>query len=237
MMYELLAHVYDALVKDDEATACWVELIKAHIPGKELLELACGSGEITIALAKEGYHVHASDLSYDMIEEAKKKEGSEQVAWSVKDMCDLHMDTCYDGILCLCDSFNYLLKEEQVRALFQGAFHHLKDAGVFLVDMHSMDRLTEFEEEYNEAGHVKNLEYQWTITSEEDRIYQNFAFYDSAGRVTLEQHEQRVYEPAWILAELKEAGFQVEIFTDFTQAGICAGEKQFYICRKAGGIQ
>ena len=23
MMYELLAHVYDALVKDDEATACW----------------------------------------------------------------------------------------------------------------------------------------------------------------------------------------------------------------------
>ena len=30
MMYELLAHVYDALVKDDEATACWVELIKAQ---------------------------------------------------------------------------------------------------------------------------------------------------------------------------------------------------------------
>ena len=48
MMYELLAHVYDALVKDDEATACWVELIKAHIRGTELLELACGSGEITM---------------------------------------------------------------------------------------------------------------------------------------------------------------------------------------------
>ena len=38
MMYELLAHVYDALVKDDEATACWVELIKAHIRGTELRE-------------------------------------------------------------------------------------------------------------------------------------------------------------------------------------------------------
>ena len=46
MMYELLAHVYDALVKDDEATACWVELIKAHIRGTELLELACGSGKL-----------------------------------------------------------------------------------------------------------------------------------------------------------------------------------------------
>ena len=39
MMYELLAHVYDALVKDDEATACWVELIKAHIRGQ-----SCGAG-------------------------------------------------------------------------------------------------------------------------------------------------------------------------------------------------
>ncbi|MFR5080272.1 MAG: methyltransferase domain-containing protein [[Clostridium] innocuum] len=72
MMYELLAHVYDALVKDDEATACWVELIKAHIRGTELLELACGSGEITIALAQEGYHVAASDLSAAMIEEARR---------------------------------------------------------------------------------------------------------------------------------------------------------------------
>lgn len=124
MMYELLAHVYDALVKDDEATACWVELIKAHIRGTELLELACGSGEITIALAQEGYHVDASDLSAAMIEEAKKKDGSEQVSWSVMDMCDLHTDKSYDGILCLCDSFNYLLKDEQVRALFQGAYRH-----------------------------------------------------------------------------------------------------------------
>ena len=88
-----------------------------------------------------------------------------------------------------------------------------------------------------QKAHVKDLEYQWTIASEDDRIYQNFAFYDSEGRVTLEQHEQRVYEPAWILAELKNAGFQVEVYTDFTQAGICEGEKQFYICRKAGGIQ
>ena len=58
--------------QDDEATACWVELVKAHIRGTELLELACGSGEITIALAQEGYHVDASDLSAAMIEEAKK---------------------------------------------------------------------------------------------------------------------------------------------------------------------
>lgn len=45
--------------------------------------------------------------------------------------------------------------------------------------------------------------------------------------MTLEQHEQRVYEPAWILAELKNAGFQVEVYTDFTQAGICEEKSSF----------
>ncbi|MBS5042266.1 MAG: class I SAM-dependent methyltransferase [Clostridium sp.] len=237
MMYELLAHVYDALVKDDEATQEWVSLIKKHIKGKELLELACGSGEITIALAQEGYQVTASDLSADMIAEARKKSGSELVEWSVMDMCELHMEKQFDGILCLCDSFNYILKETQVRALFQGAYAHLKPQGVFLVDMHSLDRLAEFEEEYNEAGQVKELDYQWTITSEEDRIYQNFAFYDAEGRITLEQHEQRVYAPDWILAELEKRGFQVEVYTDFTKPAICEGEKQFYICKKGGGVQ
>ncbi len=137
MMYELLAHVYDALVKDDEATACWVELIKAHIRGTELLELACGSGEITIALAQEGYHVDASDLSAAMIEEARRRMAASRchgVSWICVICIRIKAMTVS---FVLCDSFNYLLKDEQVRALFQGAYRHLRDNGVFLVDMHS----------------------------------------------------------------------------------------------------
>ena len=49
MMYGTLAQFYDALVKDEEATQAWVSLIEEYVNGKEVLELACGSGEITIA--------------------------------------------------------------------------------------------------------------------------------------------------------------------------------------------
>lgn len=232
MMYEALAHFYDALVQDDEATAAWVQLIEASIPKGRIMELACGSGEITIALANAGYQVTASDLSADMIAEARKKPGSEAITWSCMDMCKFTDSNTYQGILCLCDSFNYLLDEDHVREMLQGVYDHLEEDGIFLMDMHSQDRLAEFEEEYNEAGRIDGQEYQWTIFSEDDCIYQNFAFYDEEGRTTLEQHIQRVYDPLVIEGMLKEIGFDVKILTDFTQEGIVEGEKQFYICKK-----
>lgn len=233
MMYEALAQYYDALVKDDEATRAWVELIEHYIPQGSILELAAGSGEITIALANDGYDMHASDLSDDMIQVAKKKAGSEKVDWFPMDMCDFQVDGVYDGILCLCDSFNYILKDEQIEQLLDDVYAHLKDDGYFIMDMHSMDRLEEFAQEYNETGRIEHdVEVQWTILSEEDRIYQNFAFYHPDGTVTLEQHIQRVYDPIHIKELLQNKGFETAVFTDFTIPGIEQGEKQFYICRK-----
>lgn len=234
MMYETLARFYDALVKDDEATKEWVTLIEQSITGKDVLELACGSGEITIQLAKDGYHVLGSDLSSDMIEEAKKKEHSDLVDWKVMDMSDFQLDQSFDAILCLCDSFNYLLHKSQVLRMFKLVKEHLKPGGTFIMDMHSLDRLEEFAEEYNEAGRIENHEYQWTIQTIDESIYQNFAFYDEEGRVTLEQHIQRVYDPLWVKEVLECEGFDVEIKTDFVLDGIVEGEKIFYICKRKG---
>ena len=232
MMYGTLAQFYDALVKDEEATQAWVALIEEYVNGKEVLELACGSGEITIALAKDGYHVTGTDISAEMLQAAKKKKDHDLVDGKVMDMCDFQVDVSYDGILCLCDSFNYLLKKEQVQKLFTQVKSHLTKDGVFIMDMHSMDRLLEFAEEYNEAGRIDHHEYQWTIQTIEDCIYQNFAFYDEAGRVSLEQHIQRVYDPMWVKEQLEALDFDVKIITDFTFDGIQEGEKLFYICRK-----
>lgn len=231
MMYEVLASYYDALVKDEEATRAWVTLIEQNISGKCILEAACGSGEITIALAKKGYQITAFDLSEQMVEQAKQKPGSELVEWQVQDMRSLPKG-CYDAILCLCDSFNYLLTKEEVHHFFVQCYQHLNAGGTLIVDMHSMERLQEFEEEYNETGCIDGHDYQWTIESEDDRIYQSFAFYDPDGHMQLEQHVQRVYDPAWILKELNDCSFEVSVKTDFDKEGIVPGEKQFYICRR-----
>lgn len=232
MMYEALAAFYDALVKDGEATKRWVDFVNAHHKGKKLLEVACGSGEITLALAAAGYDVSALDLSRNMLRRAQDKAGSEHITWRHGDMRDLSSWPLFDGILCFCDSLNYLLNKADVHTFFVQAYTHLHASGVLLFDMHSQDRLSEFEEEYCEAGMVHGTPYEWTIQTQEDRIYHNFAFYDADARVTLEQHIQRVYDPKWIQSELEQLGFQVSVYTDFTQKGIHSGEKYFYVAIK-----
>ena len=232
MMYQQLAGYYDALVKDDQATQDWCEFVKAHLPLGSILEAACGSGEITMALAQAGYEVTAGDISEAMMAQAQAKKGSENITWKPFDMRDLSQFSTFDGILCFCDSINYLLKKVDVAQFFQQAYLHLHPSGTLLFDMHSLDRLTEFDEEYCEDGMLENTPYEWSITREDDYIYQNFAFYDRDARVHLEQHIQRVYDPMWVKQTLEQIGFQVHIFTDFTLPGIQPGEKYFYVCKK-----
>ncbi len=232
MIYDQLADFYDALVKDDIATNEWIHLVKKNIKGKHILELACGSGETAIGLAQEGYQIDASDSSEQMLKKAKEKQGSQAVHWFLMNMCtfDIHKD--YDGVLCLCDSMNYLLKEEQLFQVFSNVYNCLKSDGVFIMDMHSMDRLEEFQQEYIEEGIVEGYEYEWCIYSIDDYIYQNFAFYDEFAKPRIEQHVQKVYSPTKVEQMLRQIGFHVQIFTDFVLEGIHPGEKYFYICRK-----
>lgn len=234
MIYDVLAKYYDGLVKDDVATKQWVDLICTHMKGDTLLELACGSAEITLALAKLGFHIDASDISFQMIEEAKKKPYADKVSFFVMDMCDMHVDKTYDGILCLCDSINYLIKENDIKKLFKDVHACLKEEGIFIFDMHSLDRKEEFKEEFYEAGIVLDHEYMWSIISEDDFLYHNFIFYDNDANQKQEQHVQRVYDPSFIEACLMPY-FDFKIITDFDKPGICEGEKYFYICKKKGG--
>lgn len=236
MMYGTLAEYYDALIEDLEATKAWCDFVKKNIKQGSLLELACGSGDLALSLQKEGYTLTAMDISEEMLKQAKQKEGWDDVVWKQGDMRDLSMFATYDGILCFCDSLNYLLKEEELIHVFEEVYAHLQAKGVFLFDVHSMERLEEFDEEYCESGHIEDVDYQWSIQSEDDVLYQTFLFYDDEKRTHMEQHIQRVYPPEQLQRMLQAIGFHTTIYTDFINEGIQSGEKYFFVCRKDGTI-
>lgn len=232
MIYDTLALYYDALVKDDQATLAWVNWIQSSLSPCRVLELACGSGEITQALAQKGYQMTALDQSESMIQQAKAKKKGDPIQYLCQDMRNLCGLGNFEAILCLCDSFNYLLEPQEVQQFFLEVHDHFSENGLFFFDTHSLDRLQEFQEEFNETGHIFDVDYQWSITSEENYIYQDFAFYKEDGTVIEEHHMQRVYDPAWLI-EILELYFTIEkITTDFDQEGIQEGEKYFFVCRR-----
>ena len=150
MIYDVLAPYYDALVGDIEACQRWVAFTKAYAHGSKVLDLACGSGDVSIALAKEGFRVRGIDFSKEMIACAKAKDKKKQVRFEIGDMRDLHDHEAYDVVTCYCDSLNYLLHEDEVRKVFQAVYDALTTQGVFLFDVHTQSRLDEFAQEYLE---------------------------------------------------------------------------------------
>lgn len=232
MIYNQLSLYYDELVKDDQATQAWVDWIEQRIAPCSLLELACGSGEITLSLANDGYQVSALDFSKGMIAQAKEKDIHHKIRFYCQDMKNLSNLSSFDAISCLCDSFNYILSKEEVDAFFLEVYKHLNENGLFFFDTHSLDRLEEFSEEFNETGCFEDCQYQWSITSEDDWIYQDFAFYLDNGQIVQEHHLQRVYDPDWLQETLEKYFVVEQVTTDFDLDGIQSGEKYFYICRR-----
>lgn len=233
MIYNTLAGYYDALVKDDEATQDWVDWIEKYVDPCHVLELACGSGEITEKLSKEGYKMSALDLSAQMVEQARSKDKDGNIEFFVQDMKDLSRFSTFDAILCLCDSFNYILSKEEIVDFIKEVKDHLNPNGYFLFDTHSLDRMSEFEEEWNETGIFEDgCGYQWSISSENDWLYQDFAFYLPNGEMIQEHHLQKIYEPSWLEEELSKYFDILSVNTDFEYEGIQEGEKYFYVLRK-----
>lgn len=230
MIYSVLADYYDALVGDPEAFEAWTDWIESHHPGPQVLELACGSGEITRRLADAGFEVTGMDLSEEMLKRAREK--SAKVSFQAGDMRDLSAFETYDLILCLCDSINYLESEAEFSALLDEVKAHLKPGGLFLFDMHTPDRLEEFADEYIETGAFEDgTQVQWIISAEDGVIYQDFAFYTDQGLIE-EHHRQVVFDPDFVQAELEKRFVLLDVRTDFEKEGQQEGEKLFYAARK-----
>lgn len=109
--------------------------LAAYTKGRQVsavLELACGTGRLTMHLARmlhQGVKLTATDLNPDMIAAAKQKMPTEDIVWKVADMQQLPFaDSHFDLVVC---QFGVMFVPDK-RAAFSEVFRVLKKGGIFL---------------------------------------------------------------------------------------------------------
>ncbi|MBQ6431328.1 MAG: methyltransferase domain-containing protein [Oscillospiraceae bacterium] len=237
--YSSLAASYDGLTTDVpyETILDFLETILRQ-SGKRpetALDLACGTGSMSLLLAKRGYRVIASDVSEEMLTVAAQKAGdlAKPPFFICQPMQRLRLPEPVDAVFCLLDSLNYLDEPGDCRKTFARVFKALKPGGVFLFDINTPEKLRGldgqvFLDENEESYCVWRAEFD----EAENCCYYGIDLFQRDGdrwKRSFEQHCEYAYEPQELAQWLAEAGFvRVEQYGDCRMDAPAAGEQRIY---------
>lgn len=110
-----------------------------HEPGVTL-DLACGTGSLTLELFKRGVDIFGADASSEMLSIAQQKsyENDAQILFIRQKMQSLNLYSSINTCLCTLDSINHLTKPDDVKKTFAGVAKHLENGGLFVFDANTI---------------------------------------------------------------------------------------------------
>jgi 2-polyprenyl-3-methyl-5-hydroxy-6-metoxy-1,4-benzoquinol methylase len=99
-----------------------------------VLELACGTGRVTIPIARAGIPITGIDLSDSMLKEARSKAEVEGLAveWVQGDIRDFALTKRYSLIICPASTICNLLELIDLEACLACVRNHLDEGGKFI---------------------------------------------------------------------------------------------------------
>lgn len=218
-IYHEFASVYDLFMDEipyDEWFSYLCDLLKSGGVSEGLVvDVACGTGEITKRLSEMGYETVGIDLSEEMLMVAREKCSSD-ILLLHQDMCRLELPFEADAMVCLCDGTNYLTEEEQLVQCFKSVYQHLKPGGIWVFDMKTPYFYQEILGNQTFADNRESASYIWENEYDKETGINTYllTIYELADEKrdlfirNEELHHQRAYSQNTIQTFLLEAGFQ-----------------------------
>ena len=145
--YSEFAQVYD-LFMDNIPYEQWCEYLvtllkKYNVDDGLVLELGCGTGNISEALRRKGYDMIGIDNSAEMLSVAIEKsmevedDTLPQALYLCQDMREFELYGTVRAIVSICDSMNYITEPEDLKEVFKLVNNYLDPEGVFIFDMNT----------------------------------------------------------------------------------------------------
>ena len=211
----------------------------------QILELCCGSGRLTIPLAKEGLKITGIDNSKTMLKQAKVKAKIEklEINFIEADITNLDLTNKYDLIFIPFNSIHHLYENQNLFDAFKVVKKHLKDNGLFIFDCYNpnIQYITEAEKgknkiaEYITADNRKVIIEQamkYESKTQINRIEWHYFINDAFHSV--QNLDMRMYFPQELDTYLKWSEFNIlHKFGNFEENNFeNNSEKQIFICKK-----
>ncbi|QJP36009.1 class I SAM-dependent methyltransferase [Nonlabens sp. Ci31] len=237
------AHIYDGM----NTNLADLQFYKSWLPKNKnarILELCCGTGRLTLPIAKDGYDISGVDYTSTMLDQARAKASEEglEVEFIEADIRNLELNKKYDLIFIPFNSIHHLYTNEDLFKAFKVVKNHLKEDGLFLLDCYNpnIQFIVEGEKEQKEIAayttndgreiwikQVMRYENKTQINRIEWHYYINGEF-DS-----IQNLDMRLFFPQELDAYLEWNGFNViHKFGDFKEEAFNdESEKQIFVCQ------
>lgn len=143
-IYSVFARYYDKLtfnVNYKEIAGYILKLFEYYNSKPSLvLDLACGTGSLSIELSKSGFEVIGVDASSEMLSVAKQKAVAEgrDILFLNQKMQGLDLFGTVDCVVSSLDSINHLTCADDVQATFDRVALFLNKGGLFIFDVNTV---------------------------------------------------------------------------------------------------
>ncbi len=129
------ADLYDAIVQPGPCEAFYRE--EARRWGGPVLELACGTGRLTLPLARDGHDVVGLDSSASMLTAARRKadQTGTEASFVQGDMRAFDLGRLFGVVIISCNSLAHLTDTGDLRACLAAVRRHLAPGGVLAFDV------------------------------------------------------------------------------------------------------
>lgn len=204
------------------------------------LDLACGTGSLTLELKRRGVDVYGIDASPEMLSEASMKAFEEDLAvlFLCQKMQSIDLYGTIDTCVCTLDSINHLVNIEDVKKTFQRVSLFMNKGGLFIFDVNSVYKHQKVLSDNVFVFDTDEVYCVWQNTPVDEYVEEislDFFIPDPKGGYIRESEcfRERAYETAVLKEMLESAGFEVQaVFGDMTFENPSEAEERLYFVAK-----
>ncbi|MCL2194533.1 MAG: class I SAM-dependent methyltransferase [Oscillospiraceae bacterium] len=239
--YQHAANFYDL----DYQYAADIPFFRRYAQNGPVLELACGTGRVSIPLAQSGLRVHGLDLSPQMLDVFRAK--LPQLAPDVRDrisitqgnMASFDLGEKFPLIIIPFRSFQALTEDADIAGCLQDARNHLAKDGRFIINcfvpQKGMRKWCYPEKTHWERDGVSCKSFGERIDTKRQIIYPVMVYEHGENQRIEEPLTLKYWYPRKLRKVLRDAGFRiVEQYGDYDGGKIKRhGGEQIYVCEVA----